>query len=93
MQSFKYKTKSLSSFLLGCTSKRRTDKVSRLNALYANILPIRRSIQKCLKYLCQTDPYRMLKDWTYEMATDPIQSGGEENNTDVSFFIIKIDMF
>lgn len=39
--------------------------------------------------MCQTEPYRMLNDWTYEMSADPISSEttalSQPDFTDVSF--------
>ena len=59
-------------YFIGTNSKRRSQEVKRLNEFYANIVHIKETIQKCLKFLCQNEPYRMLKDWTYEMKMDPI---------------------
>lgn len=58
----------------GTTSKRRNKEVERLNELYLDILPLQRSVQKCLKYMCQTEPYRMLRDWSYEMLAEPLRN-------------------
>lgn len=52
--------------------KRRNDEIKRLNELYIDIIPVKNTLQKCLKYLCQTEPYRMLKNWSYEMQADPL---------------------
>ena len=39
--------------------------------MYVKMLPVKQSFQKCLKYICQTKPYRMLKEWTYEIESEP----------------------
>ena len=57
--------------------------MNRLNKLYGEILPKQKSIQKCLRHLCQTEPYRMLREWSYEMNCDPL-SDLEGDPTDVS---------
>lgn len=44
--------------------------MQRLNDLYKNALTSNNSIQKCIKHLCETVPYRMLKDWSYELEAD-----------------------
>ena len=33
---------------------------------------MKQTLQKCLKYLCQEEPYRMLRDWTYEMEMEAL---------------------
>lgn len=53
--------------------KRRNSEINRLNEIYRDIVPIKITLSKCLKYLCQKEPYRMLKDWSYEMNSDPLQ--------------------
>lgn len=70
--------------LLGTTNKRRNDEVTRLNGLYNEILPVKKSIQKCLKNLCQKVPYRMLKDWTYETNANPFESDTPPRRSNVS---------
>ena len=67
-------------FLLGTSSKRRTEEVKRLNELYSNILPDQETLQKCLKYLAETESYRMLKDWTYDLSNNPIE-GEKQTST------------
>ena len=59
---------------LGTPAKRRKDEIRRLNELYVEIIPTQKTIQKCLKYLCDTQTYRMLRDWSYEDPTDPLPS-------------------
>ena len=49
------------------------DEIAVLNALYVKMLPIRHTLQKCLKCLCETKPYRMLKEWSYEIEPDLLQ--------------------
>ena len=61
-------------FYIGTSLKRRTDEVTRLNKLYADIVPVKHTLHKCLKFLCQKEPYRMLRDWSYDMSTDPLPS-------------------
>ena len=78
---------------LGTTARRRNDEVKRLNDLYVQSVPLKHTLQKCLKYLAQTEPYRMLKDWTYDMSTDPIEedaTSGPPDFTDVSITFRKI---
>ena len=52
---------------IGTSVKRRNDEIKRLNDLYVDIVRVKHTLQKCLKYMCQTEPYRMLKNWSYEM--------------------------
>ena len=66
------------SHLLGTSSKRRNDEIKRLNQAYLTLLPVKLTIQKCLKYMAQTEPYRMLKNWSYEMSAKSL----DEDNTD-----------
>ena len=66
-------------FYLGTTGKRRNAEIKRLNELYVDILPDKKTIQKCLKYMCQTEPYKMLRDWSYEMIADPLTSDHGSN--------------
>ena len=40
---------------------------------------MKQTLQKCIKYMCQTEPYRMLKDWSYEMTTDPLLTDAEND--------------
>ena len=80
-------------YFIGITAKRRSQEVQRLNTLYGETIPIRSSINKCLEHLCQNEPYRMLRDWTYDVNMDPLPS--EENAsqpefTDVRFFKKKL---
>ena len=68
---------------IGTTYKRRIDEVNRLNALYIDLLPEKKSIQKCYKYICEKEHYRMLKDWPYEqdlenIASDVVQTLSQE---------------
>ena len=70
-------------FSLGTSAKRRNQAVKRLNELYCELIPVKQSLQKCLKYMCQTQPYRMLRDWTYGIRTDPLPS--EENASQPEF--------
>ena len=65
----------------GTPAKRRNAEVKRLNGIYEDIWPSKKTIQKCLKHMAQTEPYRMLKDWSYEISADPID---EDNVFDVS---------
>ena len=69
-------------FQLGTTQRRRDEEIQRLNSIYSDVVILKSSIHKCLKYLCQTEPYRMLKDWTYEIHADPIE--GESNIPDIA---------
>lgn len=46
----------------GVVSKRRNDKITRLNERYIDSLGIKNTIQRCFKYLCQSEPYRMYKE-------------------------------
>lgn len=66
-------------YFQGTTTKRRNDAISRLNSLYLDILPAKKTIQKCLKYLCEKESYRMLKDWSYGGNSDPLQSESEDD--------------
>lgn len=73
---------------LGISAKRRKDEVNRLNEVYVDMIPEKPTIQKCLKYLCQTEPYRMLRDWSYQMKAGPLPSetaADPPDYTDVSF--------
>ena len=74
-------------FPSGISAKQRNDEIAQLNATYVQMLPLRPSLQKCLKYICQTTPYRMLKEWTYEIEAEPFsedQGTGPPDYTDVS---------
>ena len=46
--------------------------MKRLNRLYGDVLTVKLTLQKSLKYLAQTESYRMLKDWSYEVSEDVI---------------------
>ena len=70
-------------FLSGTSTRRRNEAISRLNSLYLEILPTKKTIQKCLKFLCEKESYRMLKDWSYDNSSDPLQSESEVDNTDL----------
>ena len=75
---------------IGISNKRMNDELLRLNQVYVEMLPIRHTIQKCLKQLCETEPYRMLKEWTYEMHSEPLpedKSSPHPDYTDVSTVI------
>lgn len=61
-------------FYQGTTAKRRSTEIKRLNARYVDTIPMKHTIQKCLKYLCENEPYRMLSDWSYEMEAEPLPS-------------------
>lgn len=67
-------------YFLGTTSKRRNQEIDRLNNLCQDILPMKSSLQKCYKYMCQTEPYRMLRGWSYDMIADKIPN--EEQSTE-----------
>ena len=69
-------------FIKGTSTRRRNDAISRLNSIYLDIIPAKKTIEKCLKYLCDKGSYRMLKDWPYEMNSDPLQSESESENDD-----------
>ena len=61
-----------------CTTVvRRNEEIKRLNDLYVDIVPVKMTLQKCIKYFCQTEPYRMLKDWSYDMEADPLTASDE----------------
>lgn len=72
-------------YLIGTTAKRRNAEIKRLNDLYLEILPVKQTLQKCLKYMCQTEPNRMLRDWTYEMIAEPLTREHGSNDSDVCF--------
>ena len=57
---------------IGTSSKRRNEEIALLNKVYGELVPVKRTLNKCLKYLCQNKPYRMLSDWTYEMSAEPL---------------------
>ena len=59
------------SILPGTTVKRMEDETDRLNEEYQEIVPAMKTLPKCLKYLCQKESYRMLKDWNYENEAEP----------------------
>ena len=61
-------------FFEGTTPKRRNAEIKRLNDVYNEIIPLKNTLTKCIKYLCQTEPYRMLKNWSYEIHADPLES-------------------
>lgn len=65
-------------FIPGTTATRRNHEVKRLNEVYQTIIPTMKSIQKCLKHLCQRESYRMLKDWSYEAQDDPLPADDAE---------------
>ena len=61
-----------------------------MNKLYEEIVPTRQSIQKCLKQLCQSEPYRMLSEWSYDVNCNPLSDSEEEQDlTDVSYIPTK----
>ena len=76
----------------GTAAKRRKDEVNRLNEAYGTLLPVKQTINKCLKSLAQTEPYRMLKNWTYELSANALEEDNTATTdypdfTDVSIFI------
>ena len=64
--------------------KRRNSEIKRLNDLYVNSIPVHNTLSKCLKYLCQTEPYRMLCDWSFEMNGDPLDDEGSTAAPDIT---------
>lgn len=58
------------------------DEVKRLNQLYKEILPEMKTLPKCLKYLCQKESYRMLKEWSYDNMQDPLPEGSNSGEDD-----------
>lgn len=72
--------------------RRRNEEIRRLNEVYRDILPVKETLQRCLKYLCQSEPYRMLKNWSYEEHADPIESEDDQSGTpefnDVGFSLL-----
>lgn len=65
------------SHITGTAGKRIDDEIQRLNEAYMNLLPAKQTISKCLKYLSETEPYRMLKDWSYQLSASALH---EDNN-------------
>lgn len=59
---------------LGTTVRRRTEEIQRLNEQYLEIVPVKLTLQKCIKYMCVNEPYRMLKGWSYEMEAQPLDN-------------------
>lgn len=74
----------------GISTRRRNEAISRLNSLYVDVVPAKKTIQKCLKYLCEKESYRMLKDWSYENSLDPLQSESDDGNTDLEHVTKKV---
>lgn len=70
--------------------KRRNSEIKRLNGVYGEVVPVHQTLSKCLKYLCQTQPYRMLADWSFEMNGDPLDDGSTAGPdfTDVRFIYL-----
>lgn len=73
--------------MTGTTSKRRNEEIKRLNNLYLDVVREKQTLQKSIKHLAQTESYRMLKDWTYDVSAAPIEgiqgSTGQPDFTDV----------
>ena len=61
-------------YFLGTTANRRNEEISRLNRFYVESIPVHKTIMSCFKFLCETEHYRMLKDWTYQINSDPLPS-------------------
>ena len=73
--------------LLGTTSKRRNEEIARLNKMYVDLVPEKQTIQKCFKHLCQSNAYRVLRDWCYGNESDPLQTSSHPEFTDVRIVI------
>ena len=76
-------------YFSGIPLKRRSEQIIRLNDLYQNMVGVKHTLEKCIKFLAQTEPYRMLRDWSYEIAATPLHDDVDtEEYTDVSLYII-----
>ena len=71
--------------------KRRNDEIKRLNEVYGDVIPLKHTLPKCLKYLCQNEPYRMLKNWSYEIEADPLAI--DKNTSPPEFTDVRIFFF
>ena len=66
----------------GTTLKRRNAEIRKLNDLYVEIVPKKLTLQKYLKHLCHTKPYRMLCDWSYENEPAQVQDDEQKDAPD-----------
>ena len=74
-------------FIVGIPLKRRSEEIVRLNDVYQNMVGVKHTLEKCVKYLVQTEPYRMLREWSYEISASPLGEDVEPDDfTDVRIY-------
>lgn len=68
----------------GTSVRQRNAEIKKLNALYSDVIPVKHTLPKCLKYICQSKPYRMLKDWTYELEAERLDNSGSADTPELT---------
>lgn len=57
----------------GVPRQRRNDEVARLNNKYQGIIAEKKTLKACLKHMIETESYRFLSKWTYEVLPKPLR--------------------